>query len=162
MSEREINGHRYSVEPLPAMTAFLLQPRLVPPVSEAMRSGDLLRGLKGKSLAAILDMNVLDALGGAISSFCRQLPPVELDQITRTLLKGARRDGVPLYGDGGDHIDVAMRGATMDIWRLLAFAVEVNYPDFFALAHKFLAAAGEENPSEASPTSLAASPATGS
>jgi hypothetical protein len=29
--------------------------------------------------------------------------------------------------------DVKMRGRTVDTWRLVAFAVEVNYPDFFAL-----------------------------
>jgi len=128
---RTIGGNVFSVVPLPAMRSFALQPRLAPALAEVV-------GVLG-SLSGDLDVG---ALGPAVGRFFAKLPADELEAVTRELLAGATMDGAQLFTAAGNPFDLVMRGRTLDVWRLLAFAVEVNYPDFFALVRR--GAGGEE------------------
>lgn len=128
MPERVIGGSRFTVEPLPAMRAFVLQVRLAPALAEVLGA---LGGLQGSG--AELSRLDVSALAPAFGRVAAKLPPAELEAITRELLGSARCDGVSLFSvDKGDRFDVVMAGRAIDTWQLLFFAVEVNYPDFFA------------------------------
>lgn len=148
--EKKIGEHTYSIEPLPAMRAFILQPKIAPAVSEVARALAQVVGSRGIDLAMLGDTDVLDALGAAVTKFCETLPPKELEAVTRELLSGASRDNVPLFTGQGDPFDVLMRGHTMEIWQLLGMALEANYPDFFALIGGFVNKLRVVSPSEES------------
>lgn len=150
--EREIGGAVFTVSPLPAMRSFLLQPRIAPVLAEA---GAILAEVAAGD-ADVLDLDVLELaprILPRVGQIFAKLPPEELRAITRELLEGATMDGVLLFTGAGDPFDVKLRGRTLDVWRLLWFALEVNYPDFFgALAASRSAGAVKAGPSAASNT----------
>jgi hypothetical protein len=155
MVEKIIGGNRFTVAPLTAMRSFVLQPRLAPVIAEvaalvfAALESDAVKELMGAGadggavdlkamtvdqfMSLDLDLGAhADQLVNAVSRICTKLPPKELEGITRELLQGAQMDGKFLFGDDGNPFDVLMRGRTIDTWRLLFFAVQVNYPDVFS------------------------------
>ena len=134
MAERKIGSNTFALSPLTAMQSFTLQPRLAPALTEA---GVVLAKLAaGDGVAGLLNAEVDAVLPRAIGRFFEKLPPAELEAITRILLQSATMDGTALFAQvegQGDPFNILMRGRTLDVWRLIWFAVEVNYPDFFAL-----------------------------
>jgi hypothetical protein len=119
---RTIEGFTYEVFALPAWTAvevFQQLTRLVAPVVGGLGK---LEGPEG-----------LQALGGAVERLVSALPPAELQRLAKLLLSSAL---VTLEnGRQAQVLDVAdlhFQRRTLALWRLLAFAIEVNFPDFLA------------------------------
>lgn len=137
MAQRQIGGNLFTVTPLPAMRSFVLQSKLAPALSSIIGS---IGSLAGGSLAE----TDVGALAPAVAGFFSKLGPDELEQVTRQLLGDATMDGKPLFSPAGDPFNVFMAGRTMDTWKLLWFAVEVNYPDFFGLLGAAASSRGEK------------------
>jgi hypothetical protein len=139
MPERVINGNTFQVEALPAMRSFALQARIAPAL------GEVIGVAAGILTGGGIDTADVAELAPVLGRFFAKLPSAELQDVTRELLTGATMDGVPLFTSGqGDPFDLKMRGRTLDVWKLLWFSLEVNYPDFFGL----LAARGERQKEE--------------
>jgi hypothetical protein len=143
MADIVLGGNRFQVPPLPALRSFRLQPRIVPVFAEV---AGLLFAVLSKSGIELKDAKVEDILAVDTSALpvaeivetttrvCLKLPPNELELIVRELLDGATMDGKPLFmgSAAGDPFNVFMQGRTLDTWRLLIFAVQVNFPDVFS------------------------------
>lgn len=140
-NERTIGGNLFTVSPMSALRSFALQPRLAPALAEVA-------GALGSLGDGAGDLNVA-VLAPAVSRFFAKMPPAELLEITKQLLDGATMDGVQLFSAAGNPIEVQLRGRTLDMWRLLWFALEVNYPDFFVELRGSVAASRAASPSEA-------------
>ncbi len=172
---RQIGDRTYTVNPLPAMQTWRLQPKLAPAagelaalyawfVRESLRITDGGRVDVGNDVLRLLPelADQLPNAAAAIRRICDVLPPGDLELITRTLLRTAKCDGKPLFTDGGgDPFDILMQGRTMDTWKLLVFAVEVSYPDFFASLADARAPSRTPGPSGESTISDPAGPAGG-
>lgn len=149
-----IGGNKFGVTPLFAVRSFTLQAKLAPALSEiAELVVPLWRGFKKgkaskavptdetapkpdeapKKLVDVLDFEeVAPLIAPAITHFFGKMPPDDLELVIRELLGKATMDGKPLFGHaGGDPFDLWMQGRTLDTWKLLGFALKVNYPDFF-------------------------------
>jgi len=169
-NEVNIGGDVFTVNPLAGERSFLLQPKLAPAVSEIVRlavlffravgaageSADAENEVPAEKMAAAAE-TVLDEASDIIARLCAKLGP-DLQPIMRELLAGATMNGKPLYGQpgAGNPIDGLMRGRTMDMWKLLAHAMTVSYPDFFGLLRAFRGAkkaAPSETPTTSSPGS---------
>jgi hypothetical protein len=130
-----LSGNTFVVPLLPAMRSFLLQPKIAPAVGAVF--GALAPLAKGDMGGADVE-----ALAPLLGGFFAKLGPADLEEVVRTLLDGATMDGTPLFSAAGDTFNLRMQGRTLDTWKLLAFAVKVNYPDFFGLL------GGSQPPSE--------------
>lgn len=128
MSELILGSDKFNVDPLDAWSTFELQAKIAPPVAEVM-------GVLGTELGSgnVADLDV-SALGPAVGKFFGHFAqPGSLRALVRELLANATMNGSPLVTTAGDPFAVLMRGRTVDTWKLLWFAVQVNYPDFFGL-----------------------------
>ncbi len=97
----------------------------------------------------------LEQASDIIAKIAAKLPAATLRTIRRTLLRGSTMDSKPLYAttEGqADLIGSLMRGRTIDGWKLLLFALEVNYPDFFAIARPLAARSGRATSNSSSTT----------
>jgi hypothetical protein len=153
----ELGKNKFTVPAPSGMRSFALQQRIIPVAGRVAGVFVSLLG-QGAEIATIADMDITKVLPAAlphIGYVFSEMPPGELEWITRELLKDAKCDGLPLFGSpGGDAFDALMAGRTTDVWRLLWHAVEVWYPDFFARARALTARTDEKaNGSEASTTS---------
>lgn len=157
-TERKIGGNVFCVTPLPAMRSFTLQPRLAPALAAVAEGIGAIGNLAEKQ---DLDAIELAAIAPVVTRFFHALPPDRLEMVTRELLAGATMDGRPLFTAEGNPFDVLMRGRSIDVWKLLWFALEVNYPDFFGAVAGKGARPAAANPSEASTTSPTSGPSTG-
>lgn len=149
----KLGANFFQVVPMLGEESFLLQPRILPLVAEVGALA-LAQANSGASLVSLFE-----TIAPIVARACAKLPPDELKFIMRALLKNATMDGQPLYRESPDGsvvalVDVLMQGRTLDIWKLLLKALEVSYPDFFALARGLRAkVAAKESPSETSSTS---------
>jgi hypothetical protein len=144
----KIGSDVFTVEPLLGEASFLLQPRILPLVS------DLAALATAQADAADSILALLDKASPIVARACAKLPPSELRDIMRTLLAGARMNGSLLYTDKGNPIDFLMMGRTLDIWKLIIKALEVSYPDFFGLVKGLRGQAKAAASSATSTTSL--------
>lgn len=168
MAERKIGPNTFRVEQLPAMRSFVLQPRILPVAAEVVGLFLDTLGKAGKtagevSIASLLDMDLAataETFVAAVARCCLKLPPSELETITRELLCGATCDGQLLFQFDGKPgtFDLVMRGRTIDTWRLLFFAVQVNYPDFSSAVADLRKGSTAASPSAGSNTSDLAGP----
>jgi hypothetical protein len=172
MAQRRIGKHMFVVAPLPAIRSWALQPRLVPFIVEIGRLLALfMTSESGKKIVEMVEgidldkMTVQQFLGmdfdltesatlaaDAAARICRQLGSKELEAVTRELLVGATCDGVQMFNatpGGGEPFDLLMQGKTLDTWRLLLFAVQINYPDVFSPRAALAAASPAAAPSAA-------------
>lgn len=138
-----IDGTAFTISPLPAMKAFLMLQRL----------GKVL----GPALARVAGAVKGDAVDGAGAAdalvlLFSGLPPEELETIVRDLLAGSLVLGeggkaAPLMTGGANGkgvFDVVFQGRMGTLFKLLAFAIRVNYRDFFdALSGKLGAVAAK-------------------
>lgn len=161
----KIGERTFVVPPPKGMQSFSEQQRILPVAGRIIGVLAHLLGLSSADAEKLLDSDVLKVLPQAvphIGEIFAQMPPSELERITRALLSDAKCDGLPLFGSpGGDAFDLLMQGRTLDTWRLLWHALEVWYPDFFGLARSWFVAGAKANPSGASTTSPPAGPAGG-
>ncbi len=158
LPERKIGPDVFTVAALPAMRSFILQPRLAPLLGIVIEA---LAGAQRRGISSLKDLvdhedDVLALIGPVIGKLSSVLPPVELEAITKELLYGAAMNGRALFTPEGNPFDVVMRGRTMDTWRLLLFALEINYPDFSGAlgsigASGQVAASSEGSPNPSAP-----------
>lgn len=150
MPNLELNGKFYTVNALLAEDSFDLQPRILPVLpdflqlyllfydsfSEMVTRAEKSAGEIERDEIVDKMREIADKAQPIILRLCKALPPDELRTIRRTLLRGATCDGKALYneGVGPNNIDLLMQGRTIDMWRLLLFALGVSYPDFFEIA----------------------------
>ncbi len=158
-----ILGKQKFVVPRPRhMRTFALQQRLFP---IAGNLASVFVSLIGKTdLKKIKEADITASLPAALPQLGRvfaEMPNGEIDQLTRILLgdpkegatpaECATMDDMPLWAGagsiGGDPFDTFLAGRTWDTWKLLAHAMEVWYPDFFALVQPLLASVKKASPS---------------
>lgn len=157
----ELGSDVFVIEPLLGEESFVFQSRVAPLVAEIM-------GLFGVRADAADLGALLEAATPIVARAARALPPEELRQVMRILLKGTTVNGKPLYSPEGQPllINVVMQGRTIDVWKLLVKSIEVSYPDFFDLLRAYGVRRGAAASSETSSTSTpgpagASSPAGG-
>lgn len=165
----QIGGKNFHVPQPGGMRSFALTQRLVPVAGRVAGVIMQLVGIK-MDVGDLMEKDVLAVLPRAlphIGEIFAQMQPGDLESIARTLLgdpktgapESATCDKVPLFGGQMDAFEGLMRGRTADTYRLLAHALEVWYPDFFALARGFRGStAAPASPSEGSSTSPAPGP----
>lgn len=161
-------GHnRFDVPTPPAMRSFALQQRILPVAGRLIGAVIQAMGLDAavlKNLSNLLEVDILKAIpaaGPALAEVFAAMPPNEIEVLTRELLRDAKFSLAPnqdpklaLFGSKeGDAFDGIMQGRTWDTWKLLAHALEVWYPDFFARARALTARKEKAKPSEVSSTS---------
>lgn len=161
----KISGHDFNVPPPGGMRSFSLQQRIIPVAGRVVSVFLKLVGVDGLDLSKLQETDVtavLPAAMPALGAVFAQMPPGELEAITREMLRDATMNKLQLFGSpGGDAFDGLMQGRTMDAWKLLWHALEVWYPDFFASARGLLVRrAGSESSSETSDPSSTSGPAT--
>lgn len=147
---RQIDGYTFELSPLPAWSALELSASIMkvgaPLIAAAAASG--------KNAA-------LEQLGPALTQALTALPPPELVALSKRLLapcvvtlpSGQRAELLRI-------MDLEFQGKTLTVFKVLGFALEVNYRDFFdglqklggALTAK-LKAAGIVPPSSSPPPS---------
>jgi hypothetical protein len=167
MASIKLGGDTFSVTPLGFLRSLYLQPKLAPVIAEVAAALFTLMGVDGlgAKLAAAeltldklmeLDLAALPMLdlAASITRICHQLKRQDLEYIVRELLYDATMNGTPLLGQpGADPIDGFLVGRSLDGWRLLFYAVKVNYPDVFSPRVVLAATGAAAKPSAASGTS---------
>lgn len=124
--QRDIGGTTFEVHQLPARRSLRLIARLgkvlgpvLTRVAGILREGGKVGDLQVEKLAPVL--------GGLFEA----LPPAEAESLFEEILasthvvKGGRP--VPLW----PVVDIELQGRTLDLFKVAAFALEVNYADFF-------------------------------
>jgi hypothetical protein len=127
---RVIGGRNYRVTQLTALKARALFVRLVKMV------GPMVAALLGSGNArGFLEMEGKE-LGPMIVNFCERISDEELDFFCSVL--GEQSQIVNERGEGAimtrNIIDVEFAGRLMDLFKWLAFALEVNFTDFLSAA----------------------------
>jgi hypothetical protein len=122
LKSRTIDGHTYEVQELPARLALRTLNRLsrhtLPALARAF----------GAAKSESLDDIDTGELGAALETLFEHLTDDELDGLTETLLKDVSLvDGKPLWAQ----MDVHFQGRMLALLKLLGFAIEVNFADFF-------------------------------
>ncbi len=151
-------GKNKFIVPVPGgMKSFALQQRIWPVAARLAGAVAPLVPLllQDKKLSEIDTDDLIQYVPAALprlGHIFSEMPPGELEWITRELLRDAKCDAMALFGSpGGDAFDALMQGRTTDVWRLLWHAMEVWYPDFFARGRALTARNdAKESPSEAS------------
>jgi hypothetical protein len=159
MATRTIGGNVFTVSPLTFEASCDLQPLILPALADLARLYAVFIGQVTEIAKESPDIGAADVISilpkmapglaeasSIIAAVASKLPPEHLRRIRRTLLAGSTMDGKPLYPtvEGGAILaDVLLKGRTIDGWKLLLFALEESYPDFFALLRP-LAAVSEE------------------
>lgn len=179
---RTIGGNVFRISLLDYEATCDLQPLIVPALADfgrlyalyfaqvaklATEHADLADLEVSAAVTSILPdlLPSLEVASRIISDIASKIPADRMRIIRRGLLTGATMDGKPLYAvnsGGADLIGVLMRGRTIDGWKLLMFAMEVNYPDFFEFARL---AVGRKEPgltSNSTPTTQSGGPVAGS
>ena len=169
MATKVIGGRNFVVKPIGALQSFALQPLLAPAVGRAL---GIVLSLVGDEDGLSLDSldidelvkrpDVLKVLGADAGSILSSIRPADLLAVTRGLLVETTCDEMPLWPTGDDKkFNELFAGRTMELWMLLWFAVQENYPDFFRRGAGSGARSKAPAPSETSSTSPGAGPSTG-
>lgn len=121
--KKTIDGFEIQISPLPALQATRVFHRLGKCISPSLAKGmGLVRGEK-VDLASL----ELSSLGGAFSSFFETCSENDLMYFIDQLLGSAIVDNKMLKGV----IDVVFQAKILTLFKVLVFAIEVNYSDFF-------------------------------
>lgn len=120
-------GGDVTVQKLPAMKAQLLWLRLARVAGPAI--GKLVETLDGEKVRdfAAGSGGGVNGIGEALNLLVSRLTVEEFDQLRRELLQGVFFGGQPITKTA----DVVFMGKTLALWKVLAFALEVNFADFF-------------------------------
>ena len=135
--EKQIGANTFAVNQMPAMRALKMSTRL------GRLFGPAMAKLAGSGPpASLLDVDT-SALSPAISMLFDGLTESEIESLTKELLATCevQIDGkwVELFGKN-PVFDLVMGGDVLGIYKLIYFAVEVNYADFFAEFRGLIAA----------------------
>jgi len=143
---REIGGSEYEVTQFPAMEALRIKTRLAKMILPSI--GEISQG------GADQEINY-EAISHAIAAFADNLNEKEFTELVTRLLKNTSADGKPMYHNGqllDSTFDEAFAGNLMNLYKVLAFVLEVNYPDFFAAASSIGSLIGVTGSSESNAT----------
>jgi hypothetical protein len=166
----KIGNDVFTVSPLAGESSFLLQPKILPLLPDVGALVSLFATAmaaapsapddateEAKALASGAQVaaatGFLAEAAVVVARLCAKMPSADLKEVMRTLLEGATMNGTLLYTGQGNPINVLMQGRTIDIWRLLAHALKVSYPDFFGLLGAFRGRVGKAGASATSSTS---------
>ena len=129
--ERTIDGLRFSVTQLPAMRSVLMLNRLNrlfgPAFLRSLAGANIGSVLSGGGAAALKEL-LIEGLADSLQALTERLSDKELEDLTRTLLETATVEGRMLMPE----FDLTMQGRVGTVFKLIAFAVEVNYRGFFS------------------------------
>ncbi len=117
IEERTIDGHLYAVSQLPASRGLEMFGRLAGLIGPA--------ALEALARGASLDKDLQTLAPAAVALFAR-LKPGDLSEIAKGLLGPATVDGKPLE----QQFDLHFQGRIMHLFKVIFFAVEVNFRDF--------------------------------
>lgn len=125
--ERSFGDITVRVVQLPAMKALRLYPRLAKVLGSALRE----LKLDGK----LGDISV-EIAGKMLESFGANVSPDELENLVQTLLGEASvtypvEEGARRAGEFSKVASLAFAGQTMTLMRVVLFALEVNFADFW-------------------------------
>jgi len=127
---KEINNVRYICEMMPAT----LSTKTLIELTDVLGRPLLVSLSKGVSTDGGLDELEIDDLAEVSTRLLfEKLTPDNTDRIVKSVLCGVKAEGV---GDMSDSkiFDSHFRGEIMHMFRVFAWALEVNYRDFFAAA----------------------------
>jgi len=126
--QKLIDGYQVSLSPLPAFAA--------------LEQFTALTGLLGPAALSLLGKD--EALAAALAASVRNVKGSDVVSIIRALLvtcqvtvNGSTVPILPIF-------DTEFQGKLLTVFKIAAFAVEVNYGDFFAAAKGALGALGEK------------------
>jgi hypothetical protein len=118
--EKQIGEHTYLARQLPATKAHKLLIRIGKILGPAIGGG--LDGVKGS-----FKDDAAGAIGRAVSGLFERATPDEVDAILKEFVEYSEVDGKPLKSC----FDLHFAGKLADMYLWFAFALEVNYSDFF-------------------------------
>ena len=121
---KEIDGLKFEVTQFGAMKGFALLARLTKTIGPAF----------SVLSAADKDADIM-TLAPAIASALKNLDDEAAVQLAADVLRGTlatMKDGTPVRLDNPTNIDLVFMGKLTTMFKVLAFAVGVNYGDFFA------------------------------
>lgn len=137
VQKKTIDGHEVTIAPLGARVASKMLARLIRLAGPAL--GQILGGVR----AAAEDDDALVMLAQGVSHLAGQVTDAEHDAVVDGLLAGAVLDGKGLL----QVMEIALQGKVLTLYKIVAFAIQVNYPDFFAAWSARAAAAPAGSPS---------------
>ncbi|GHU34490.1 hypothetical protein FACS1894172_14830 [Spirochaetia bacterium] len=140
---REINGISFSVTPFRAMEAFRLQSYLLRTLGPGL--AEILGGLNiGSAQGINAEINGI-GLARGIESLFQKLDDSALETLLKRLLYGTRAAWkgaggkllkMPFGEEFDNAFDVVFAGKIFTVYQLVAFILEVNFPDFFVQVGK--------------------------
>lgn len=141
--ERTIDGRSYTVTQLPARRSLKLLRKLVAALGPGLATA--FGSTQGKDLRG-LDVS---ALGPALERLTAHLDDATLDAVVNEALATVRVDGIELL----PQFDIVFQGKLGSLFKVLGFAMEVQYGDFFGALFGELRSRTGASPSSASITS---------
>jgi len=133
-----INGVTYKVAPFPAVEALKLKAHLVKILGPAL--GRLIGSIRGAGDVLNAEVNGIE-LAGALDGLMSQLGEDAFVALIKRMLGAASCEipdettGKPVMisfaSDFDTKLDLVFQGRLFDVYPVLAFVLEVNYPDFF-------------------------------
>lgn len=121
---RQIGDHEFTCWPLDPFTAN----DLLLDLGEAFgAAGGKLDFLDGEGIDAKVDAA---SIARAVGEFCRNVPREKFHYMVKRLGERTSVQGVGLL-ENQARIDELFRGRLLDLYKWIAFALEVNYRDFF-------------------------------
>jgi hypothetical protein len=118
----QLNGHTFNVTQLPAMRALKLFQRLGKTAGPA-----LAHGLASAATMVNDEEPDLSGLAVAVGMLFDRLSESEVEGLTRELLASATYDGSSMVMS---NFDALFQGELPSLFKLLAFALEVNFGNF--------------------------------
>lgn len=125
-----IGGVKYTVQQLPVTRALRLSAKLGGIIAPALAKAS--KSVSGMSLESLGGLDVA-LFGDAIETFMTKMSPDELEFCTKELLYVLEKDGK----DISRSFDTEFCGELMTVFKLLRFAFEVNFGDFFDAARSW-------------------------
>jgi len=144
IEERTIDGHVYAVSQLTASRGLEMFGRLAALIGPA--------ALEVLARGASFDKDLATLAPAAMALFAR-LKPGDLSEIAKELLAPATVDGKPLE----KQFELHFQGRIMHLFKVLLFAVEVNFRDFRDALGGLVASQKAPGRSEGSSTSTGTS-----
>lgn len=122
-----IGGVRYTVQQLPVTRALRLSAKLGGILAPALAKAS--KSVAGTNLDNIAGLDI-SLLGDALETLMMKMTPDELEFCTKELLYVLEKDGK----DISRSFDTEFCGELLTVFKLLRFAFEVNFGDFFDAA----------------------------
>lgn len=127
---KEIDGHKYACMMMPATKSqriFIELTQLMGHPAVAMISNAFQPKEKGAEL------HVEELMATGVRVMLSELDPDTSDRIIKTVFDGVKLEGVGNLDEPAT-FDAHFRGRVMSIYKVFAWAMEVNYQDFFDAA----------------------------